>query len=138
MAFTHGKSAYFALGSAGDESTETDLSSYLNETGFPQAVETAETTTFGKDSKTYVIGLKDTTISLSGLHDPTLDDQLTSALGNETALDFTYSPEGNASGDVTYSGSAFITNYEVSAPVGDVVSISVDLQVTGDVTRGTV
>lgn len=137
MAFVHGKNAYFSLGSAGTETTKVDISAYLNEVGFPQTVETAETTVFGNDSKTYVVGLKDSTISLSGLHDPTVDNQLTGALGNATALDFLYSPEGNATGDVTYSGSAFLTSYEVSSPVGDVVTFSAELQVTGDVTRGT-
>lgn len=137
MAFVHGKSAYFSLGSAGTESTKIDISSYLNEVGFPQSIETAETTAFGDSNKSYVIGLRDSTISISGMHDPTVDAQLTGALGNATALDFLYSPEGNVTGDVTYSGAAFITSYEVGSPVGDVVTFSCELQVSGPVTRGT-
>lgn len=138
MAFTHGKNTYFSLGSAGSESTEVDISSYLSEVGFPSSIETAETTTFGQDTKTYVIGLRDATISLSGIHDPTVDAQLSGAIGNAIALNFTYSPEGNQSGDVTYSGAAYITSYEISSGVSDMVGFSAELQVTGSVTRGTV
>ncbi len=51
MAFGHGKNTHFELGSAGSESTTVDLSSYLDEVGFPSEVETGETTTFGKNRK---------------------------------------------------------------------------------------
>lgn len=138
MAFVHGKNSYFALGSAGTETTTVDISSYLDSIDFPETVETADTTTFGKDSRTYIVGLKDTTISLSGNFDPTVDAQLAGALGNATALDFDYSPQGNNSGDVIYSGSAFITSYSLGDPVDDKITFSCDLQVTGDVTRSTV
>lgn len=138
MAFVHGKNAYFALGSAGSETTTVDLSAYFNDVSFSQDIDTAETSAFGTQAKTYVIGLQGATISLSGMHDPTADAQIVAALGNETALDFDYSPEGNNSGDVLYSGSCFITSYEVSSPVGDMVATSLELQITGAVTRSTV
>lgn len=137
MAFSHGKNAYFALGTAGTPGTPVDLSAFLDEVSFPETVETGETTTFGNTSMTYVVGLKDATLSVSGKFDPTPDAQLAGALGNTVALDFDYGPVGNGTGDVKYSGSAFVTSYEMSSPVGDVVTFSAELQVTGDVTRAT-
>jgi hypothetical protein len=138
MAFVHGKSAYFSLGSAGSETVLVDVSSYANELSLPQSIETGETTTFGKDSKTYVVGLKDSTVSMAGFHDLTIDAHLFGALGNATPLNFLYSPEGNETGDVKYTGACFITSYEIGSPIGDVVSYSAELQVTGDVTRAIV
>lgn len=137
MAFSHGKDTHFSLGSAGSESTLVDLSAFLDDVTFPETVETGETTTFGNDSMTYVVGLKDSTISIEGKFDPTPDQQLADALGNATALDFEFGPVGNGSGSPKYSGSAFLTSYEVGSPVDDTVTFSAELQVTGDVTRGT-
>lgn len=137
MAFVHGKGAYLALGSAGSETVTVDLSSYLDNVDFPEEVQTNETTTFGSDSRTYIVGLKDSTISITGKWDATPDAQLAGALGNATALDFDYGPAGNATGNVQYSGSAFITSYDITTGVDSEVTFSCDLQVTGDVTRGT-
>lgn len=136
MAFVHGKGAYFALDNSGGSLT--DISAYLDDIGFPQSIETAETTTFGKNSKTYIVGLKDTTVSLSGKFDPTLDGHIGGVVGQAASLSFAYSPQGNGSGDVIYTGECFVTSYDVSAPIGDVVTVSIELQVTGDVTRATV
>lgn len=138
MAFAHGKGGAFQLGSAGSESTLVDLSGFLDDVSFPEEVQTTETTTFGDDSRTYVVGLKDTTISLTGKFDATPDAQLAGALGNATALNFQYDPIGSTSGNPRYTGAAFITSYEISTSVDDTVTFSCDLQVTGDVTRASI
>lgn len=142
MAFVHGKNTVFKLdNSAG---SVTDLSSYLDDVGFPQSVETAETTTFGVagGAKTYILGLNDRTISLAGKWDATLDAHFSgvvSALnaGTLATASFEFGPAGSAGGAVKYTGEALVTSYEVSNPVGDVVSFSAELQVTGQVTRTT-
>jgi len=142
MAFSHGKGAAFSL----DDNTGslTDISTYLDEVGFPQTIETGETTTFQSTggAKTYVVGLRDATVTLSGKFDPTVDaliegDISSLSAGSINTVSFEYGPAGSAASAVKYSGEALITNYEVSAPVGDVVTFSCDLQVTGAVTRGT-
>jgi hypothetical protein len=135
MAFVHGKSAVFKLDDSGG--TLRDISAYLDDISFPQPVETAETTTFGASSKTYIVGLKDSTVSLSGKWDSTFDGYVAPALGQSATLSFEYGPAGSTGGNVKYSGEAIITSYDVSAPIGDVVTVSVELQVTGAVTRGT-
>ena len=135
MAFVHGKSATFKLDiSAG---TLVDYSSYLEDISFPRSVETAETTTFGSSAKSYITGLSDATISLSGKFDATADATLAGVLGQAASISFEYGPAGSASGAVKYLGEAIMTSYEVSATVGDVVTASVELQVTGAITRTT-
>jgi len=137
MAFGHGKNAVFKLDDSGG--TLRDLSTYVNDVSFPRSIETAETTTFGVSggSKTYITGLNDTTISVSGLFDATSDGYLAGILGQSATVSFEYGPLGSTGGYVKYSGEAIMTSYEVSSAVGDVVSASFDLQVTGAVTRGT-
>ena len=131
--FAHGKSTDFALDDTGG--TSRSLANTLTDVSFPQSIDTAETTAFGSTNKSYIVGLKDTTISVSGLWDATIDGYLS---GTEPASrSFIYGPAGSTGGNVKYTGEAIMTNYSVSTPVGDVVTYSVDLQVTGAVTRGT-
>lgn len=135
MAFVHGKSAAFKLDNS--SGSLVDYSAYLEDISFPRSVETAETTTFGSSAKSYITGLSDATISLSGKFDSASDATLAAVLGQSATLSFEYGPAGSASGAVKYSGEAIMTSYEVGATVGDVVTASVELQVTGTITRGT-
>lgn len=138
MAFVHGKSAVFKIDNS--SGTLTDISAYCDNIDFPQSVETAETTTFGTASKTYIVGLKDSTISVSGKWDgavSAVDVTLAGTLGQAASLTFEYGPSGSTAGNVKYTGECYLTGYSVSAPVGDVVTFSADFQVTGNVTRTT-
>ncbi len=131
--FVHGKSTDFELDDTGG--TSRSLSNVLNSVDFPETIETAETTAFGATSKSYIVGLRDATISVSGLWDATVDGYI---IGTEPATrSFIFGPAGTTGGNVKYTGEAILTNYSVSAPVADVVTFSLDLQVTGNVTRGT-
>ena len=135
MAFTHGKDSVFKLDNA--SGSLTDISTYVNNVDFPETADIAETTVLGKDNKTYIVGLKDATISLGGLWDSTADAIFGAVLGQSATLSFEYSPEGTGSGAVKYTGETILTNYAISSPVGDVVAYSADLQVSDAVTRGT-
>lgn len=131
--FAHGKSTDFAIDDTGGSSR--NISDTLTDVSFPQTIDTAETTAFGSSNKSYIVGLKDTTISVSGIWDATVDGYIS---GTEPASrSFIYGPAGSTSGNVKYTGEAIMTNYAVSNPVGDVVTFSMDLQVTGAVTRTT-
>jgi len=66
-----------------------------------------------------------------------LMDYLNGLVGNETASAFVYGPEGSTAGQVKYTGTAFLTSYEVSGGVGDIVGYTAEFQVTGAITRGT-
>lgn len=137
MAFAHGKAAVFKIDDSGDSLR--DLSSYLNDVGFPRDIEAAETTTFGVagSAKTYIVGLTDASISISGLFDATADGYLAGIVGFATPRDFEYGPAGSTGGFVKYTGTCILTSYEVSASVGDTVQASADFQVTGAITRTT-
>ena len=135
MAFTHGKDSVFKLDNA--SGALTDISTYVNNVDFPETADVSETTTLGADNKTYIAGLKDATISLSGLWDSTADAIFGAVVGQSATLSFEYSPEGTTGGNVKYTGEAILTSYAISSPVGDAVGYSADLQVSGAITRGT-
>jgi hypothetical protein len=133
--FRHGKSTVFKVDNAAG--TLTDISNTLTDVGFPQSVDTAETSTFGSSAKSYVVGLTDSTLSVSGNFDATVDAHLAAILGQSASVSFEYGPEGSTAGFVKYTGEALMTSYEKSGAIGDVVSYSAEFQVTGAITRGT-
>jgi hypothetical protein len=134
MAFVHGKSTNFTLDDT--SGSVRDISAFVNNVDFPETTETAETTAFGSTAKSYIVGLTDSTISVSGMWDSTLDGYI--AGGAEPASrSFVFGPAGSTAGNVKYTGEAIVTSYSISNPVGDVVTFSLDLQVTGAVTRTT-
>ena len=138
--FKHGKNAYFALD--GTAASLVNISDTLNEISMPREVETAETTAFGQNDKTYITGLADATISLSGMFDATVDTQISGNIanlksGSVSSVSFEYGPAGSAVSSPKFTGEALITSYEISSPVGDVVTYSLELQVTGGVTGTT-
>ena len=131
--FVHGKATNFSLDDTGG--TSRDISDTLTSVDFPETIDTAETTAFGATSKSYIVGLRDATISVSGLWDATIDGYI---IGTEPATrTFIFGPAGSTGGNIKYTGECILTNYAVSNPVGDVVTYSIDLQCTGGVTRTT-
>lgn len=138
--FVHGKNAYFQLDNAAGSLV--DLSAYCDDIGFPQEVSADETTTFGSADKTYIVGLGDAKLSVSGKFDATLDAHMQGVIaalkaGTNASSSFVFGPEGSATGKVKYSGESIVTSYEVSEKVSDVVEFKAELQITGAVTRGT-
>ena len=133
--FVHGKNAQFEL-------EGTNLSNTLNEITLPRAIETAETTAFGTQDKTYITGLSDATISLSGMFDATVDGSISTIIanlksGSIASASFTYGPSGSAGGKPQFTGEALVTSDEIASPVADVVTYSLELQVTGAITGTT-
>jgi hypothetical protein len=133
--FRHGKATVFKLDNA--SATLTDISNTLTDVSFPAKVDTAEVTAFGASSKSYVVGLTDGTISISGTFDATVDALFAGVVGFATALNWNYGPEGSTAGFVKYTGTGYVTSYQKSGTVGDVVKYSAEIQVTGAVTRTT-
>lgn len=137
MAFVHGKKAYFAIDTSSGGSLGA-IDAYLNSVSFPRTFDMAETTTFGSDAKTYIVGLSDSTISCSGFFDSTLDGYLQSHLAaTDTSISFEFRTSDAAAGasNPSFTGECFITSYNIDPPVGDVIPVSIEFQVTGDVTR---
>jgi hypothetical protein len=140
MAFVHGKNAYIQIDNS--SGTLTSITSISNEISFSQSIETAETTTFGNSAKTYITGLNDATISVSGLFDATSADVIEGTIaalisGSIASATLVFGPEGNGTGKKKYTQETIVTSYEIGAPVGDVVSLSVEFQRTGATTIAT-
>ena len=77
--FAHGKAAVFKIADSG--STLRDVSNVINSAGLSRSVDTAEVTAYGAGDKAYIAGLRDATIPIEGLADPTVDGYLTGILG---------------------------------------------------------
>jgi predicted secreted protein len=135
MAFVHGKDSVFKLDNA--SGSLTDISAFVNNVDFPETADVSESSVLGGSNKTYLVGLRDASIGLTGFFDATADAIFGAVLGQSATLSFEYSPEGTSSGKIKYTGECILTNYAMSSPVGDVVAYSADLQVSGAVTRGT-
>lgn len=133
--FRHGKSAVFKIGSSGAPGTATAISDAVREVTFPRSIETGETTSFGSGSKTYLTGLSDATISISGVFDATYDAQLAGLAGVD-GVAFEYGPSGSTTAMIKYTGTCVMTSYELSSPVGDIVTFTAQFQVSGAITRG--
>jgi hypothetical protein len=133
--FRHGKNASFKVDNAAGSLT--DISTTLNSVTFPREIETLETTSFGSSNRSYVVGFTDATISIEGSFDATVDAHLAGILGQEASVSFEYGPEGTTSTYTKYTGECYMTSYETSAGVGDIVAFSAEFQVTGAITRGT-
>lgn len=138
MAVPHGKNSVFYLTDSGG--TLQNIKAELDDLSKSASRETAETTAFGDNDKTYIAGLRDGTISISGHFDAasasTAYKVLESLFSDEAAKAFEYGPAGDTSGDVKISGDCLWTSFDVSSTVSDKVSISAEFQVTGGLTYG--
>lgn len=127
MAFVHGKTTYFMVNA-------TDLSAFTNNVAPKRSADSHDTTTFGKNSKTYAGGLKDGAITATGIYDDGATGPaatLEPLLG--ATVTYAYRPEGTGAGKPEKTGSAVLTAYEETAPVADMITWSCTLQLSGDV-----
>lgn len=131
MAKVHGKNSILDI--AG-----TALTTFTTDFDLSRTADAAETSAMSQDSKTYVKGLMDATLTFSGQWDGTAttgpDDVVQGAFVGETAT-FTAQPEGAGTGLVEYSGTGIVTDFSVTSSVADVVAFAATVQVSGDVIR---
>jgi len=99
--------------------------------------DTLEDTSMGDSSRTYKPSLKSFTGTVDVFWDET-DTTGQGALINGTEITLTVYPEGDASGDTYYSGSAIVTGISVTASFDGMVESSISVQGTGDLTTTTV
>lgn len=131
MSFHHGKDSVFKVAAHADLTTPVNISAYLTSVEFPRSADTAETSTMGNTSKSYLAGLKDGTISIEGKSDPTVTTQLEATLAHRVA--FEYGPAGSGNGMPKYTGYAIQTSFPTKCDVGDAVGFSAEFQIDGDV-----
>jgi hypothetical protein len=132
MAFIHGKSSQVLHGAH-------NLGAFLNDASASADVEVAETTSFGSSAKTYLVGLRDGTVSASGMFDGAagaVDEVLSASIGSDTLAPVTIGYNGTTLGNRVTILKAKTTSYEVSTPVGDVVAVSYSAQADGGLDQG--
>ena len=133
MANRHGKDTKVLLG-------KYDISSYLNEVTPSMSMDTAETSTFGSSAKTYIMGQHDGTVSMNGLFDGSANAVAAvfeDIVANDLTPAFTIAYDGGLTAGAGCSiGTAKQTTYEIGAPVGDVVTLNGEFQVTGGIRQG--
>jgi hypothetical protein len=124
--FRHGKNTVVLFGSL-------NASPFLNEASTSRTIETGETTAFGNENKTYIVGLQDGTVSLSGMFDNTngaIDDHVNAAIAQENRV-FTIQPTGSAQGEQAQLIQGQLTSYDVTSAVGDIVTVTAEVQASG-------
>lgn len=135
MAFKHGKDAAISVDSV-------LLSAYCDALSLNAEKDTAETTTFGDDWKEHLAGLRGATLDIGGNYDPTATtgpaEKLWAVFNADAAVTFIYYPGGNVSGQKSYTFDGHITAYAESAPVGDKVTFTSSVLVTGAVVQAEV
>jgi hypothetical protein len=124
MSFVHGSSGrIYANGF--------DLSSFLKSVSSSDTVEMHDSTTFGATAKTYIPGLADATLSAEGLFSGAAgatDPVLFAALRGRSPVVWNWLPSGDVDGLFGYGMSALSNNYEISAPVDDLVNVTAEAQ----------
>lgn len=127
MAFSHGTAARMWIDGFPSACN-------LNEFSMEGTVDTAETTTLCKDRKTYIPGLEDATVSMSGFFETnTLDPETTFNYFLEervrTIFPVVYYPDGGLGmGDPAYFLVGFLTSYSVSTTVDEAATVEMEYQ----------
>jgi hypothetical protein len=139
MAFFDSKVSKFLLDDTGG--SQRDISAFITEVrGLPGARLLNEVTALGDGGARFIPGLEDVVILLAGLFEDTATSGLDAILGplrtHTSAVDFEYGPEGSTTGDVKYSGTCWVAQYDLRSRVGSQVEWVCALQVEGTVARG--
>jgi hypothetical protein len=139
MAFFDSKVSKFLLDDTGG--SQRDISAFITEVrGLPGARLLNEVTALGDSGARFIPGLEDVVILLAGLFEDIATSGLDAILGplrtHTSAVDFEYGPEGSTTGDVKYSGTCWVAQYDLRSRVGSQVEWVCALQVEGTVARG--
>ena len=102
-----------------------------------ETADTLEDTSMGDGARTYKPSLKTFTGTVDVFWDET-DTTGQGALTNGAEVTLAVYPEGDASGDTYYSGSAIVTGVTRTASFDGMVEASISVQGTGDLTATTV
>ncbi len=133
MGFVHGKNTFVSVGGS-------DLSTFTNQTSYNRSADSHDVTTYGKNAKVYAAGLKDGTATITGTYDNGVAGPraiLRPLLGATNTVTFIFRPEGTGAGKPQDSVAVFVTAYEETNPVADMISWSATLQFSDDVTTTT-
>jgi len=130
--FRHGKNAFFSMSDTGG--TTFTASSGWDDCSLNTNVETADITAFGDGDRRYLAGLRAHDFSASGHFATTHEEKLRGMLGNSTASNVVYGPQGNTTGYTKLTAAVILTQMSIQSPVGDKVSVSLSGVVDNTVT----
>ena len=128
MATHHGKEGVVKAGGTGIG----EITGFTLET----TGDVVEDTALTDATKSFLAGRTSFSGSLEMNYDETDSPQQTLTVGS--SIDFVLLPEGNSSGDESFTGSGIITGMSVNNALDAVITRSVTFQGTGTLTRGTV
>ena len=124
--FVHGKGTKVYL-------DEFEMTDYFNSADVALTNDTAEVTAYGATSKSYLLGLADGTLSMSGMWTADTDgsdEELQAILGSASAANITVAEAGGTIGNRATIARCDEVNYAISNPVADVSTITADFQGT--------
>lgn len=124
-------------GSEGTVKVGSDAIAEIRSYSLEETADTLEDTSMGDSARTYKSSLKTFTGTVDVFWDET-DTAGQGALTNGAAITLAVYPEGDASGDTYYSGSAIVTGVSRTASFDGMVEASISVQGTGDLTATTV
>ena len=128
MATHHGKEGVVTAGGTGIG----ELTGFTLET----TADVVEDTALTDATKSFVTGRTSFSGTLEMSYDETDSPQQTLTAGS--SISFVLLPEGNASGDESFTGTGIVTGMSVSIPLDGITTRSVTFQGTGALTRATV
>ena len=128
MATHHGKEGVVKAGGTGIG----EVTGFNLET----TADVVEDTALTDATKSFIAGRSAFSGSIDMNYDETDSPQQTLTVGS--SIDFILLPEGNSSGDESFTGSGIITGMNVTNGMDAVVTRNVTFQGTGTLTRGTV
>ena len=128
MATHHGKEGVVKAGGTGIG----EITGFTLET----TADVVEDTALTDATKSFVAGRTSFSGTLEMNYDETDSPQQTLTVGSE--ISFVLLPEGNSSGDESFTGSGIITGMSVTNGMDAIITRSVTFQGTGTLSRGTV
>ena len=139
MAFSPGYKGDFRLDNAGG--TLTNLQPYIDTVSVSQPVESVDVSVLGTVSKSFISGMQDGSISISGPYDATMAAHISGLRAAQAAgtasHSFQWGPGGSVAGQAKITGECLVTSFDTSTGVSGRAEYSATLQVSGAITNGT-
>lgn len=131
----HGKLSRFWLGTFALPATLVDVSGYFTNIAFPQEFDEDETSAFGDGTKEFILGLSDSTLTLTGNYDPTIAAQLGALHFSDVTPNWEYYPIGPGTGKVKYAGTGAVYTFNRSRNIQGKQTIVATIQQASNITR---
>lgn len=130
--FIHGKGSAVSLGGS-------DLSIYSNSVEWARTADSQDVTTFGKNAHVKQGGLLDGTATIQGTYDNSATVGPRAVINPKigTVVAMVWRPEGTGAGKPQETVNVLVAGYTETSAVADMITFSVDLELSDDVTTAT-